>query len=338
MRWTSSTTATSSPTAWRTTTASTTARAARPASRRSPTCTATSPSSTTATSRPRPWPSTAYVLRPGRACGRHRQLRQVRRHHRQLRHDHRHRDFRNRHRECLWRITEGKYYGHFSNSGDIVAYASVGTLAGDYAAGRSFATGTALYGSEIGLTENTGSITAYAITHVEDSENAATAISFAFGAKNAATQSSTIVNAGDIAVSARADFGFASAYGTFVQGGYAGLTTNTGAITAIARSDNGMPSRSARTPMRRSSNTRAATRPAATTRPSPAMRAWRTLAISAPVHRRSVAGLCLRHRRDRPGDRVDLEYRAHFRVGGRRRRTRDRQPHACGRRLGDARQ
>ena len=136
-------------------------------------------------------------------------------------------------------ITEGKYYGHFSNSGDIVAYASVGTLAGDYAAGRSFATGTALYGSEIGLTENTGSITAYAITHVEDNENAATAISFAFGAKNAATQSSTIINAGDIAVSARADFGFASAYGTFVQGGYAGLTTNTGAITAIARSDNG---------------------------------------------------------------------------------------------------
>ncbi|NUS61276.1 MAG: autotransporter domain-containing protein, partial [Lysobacter sp.] len=132
-------------------------------------------------------------------------------------------------------VVHGKYYGHMVNSGDIVAYAYAGSLATDSYAARTAASGVRLFYAEVGITENTGSIVATAISHAEDGHYAGDTIAFAYGTLTDAWRSVGIVNSGDIEANAQADFGDARAYGSMVRGGYDATTDNTG--TMIARAD-----------------------------------------------------------------------------------------------------
>ncbi len=142
-------------------------------------------------------------------------------------------------------IGHGKYSTSVVNGAgaSIVAEASAGTLAGDSYGGRAVSFGTHVFGQgmEQGVIYNAGSIASRAsVTAGEASANPG--IASAWGASIGAYSSvlaGSVVNLGDIEAAASADFGYATAYGAFVQVGYDAEIANEGGIHASATAASG---------------------------------------------------------------------------------------------------
>ncbi len=137
-------------------------------------------------------------------------------------------------------VGHGKYSTSVVNAAgaSILAEASAGTLVGDSYGGRAVSFGTHVFGNgmEHGLVYNAGSIVSHA-TATADSASANPTIASAWGASVGAYSnvvSGTIVNLGDVEAAASADFGHATAYGSYVLAGTAAATSNQGTIFASA--------------------------------------------------------------------------------------------------------
>lgn len=130
-------------------------------------------------------------------------------------------------------IAHGKYTSHLVNDATIYASASVGSVAADLNGGRSVAFGTHMFGSgmEYGLTENAGTIVAHATATADGGANEEPGMAGAWGSAVGAysdVKAGAVVNAGDIEAAASADFGYATAFGTYVLTQNESSTTNTG--------------------------------------------------------------------------------------------------------------
>lgn len=143
-------------------------------------------------------------------------------------------------------IAHGKYSSHIVNEAgaSIVASASAGSLAGDQYAGRAFSFGTQTFGNgmDYAVTYNAGSIVSHAVVTPDGTETPIGSIAGAFGSSigyNSGIESGTLVNLGSVEAAASADFGYASAYGTFVRSQYDSVITNTGDILASASATGG---------------------------------------------------------------------------------------------------
>jgi outer membrane autotransporter protein len=143
-------------------------------------------------------------------------------------------------------VGHGKYSTGVSNlaGASIVASATAGSLYSDAYGGRSFAAGVRVFGSGMqqGTVYNAGSIAASATVAADGGANANRSIATAYGASVGAYSSildGSVVNRGDISAGASADFGYATAYGSFVQARYHADTSNEGAIAATASASAG---------------------------------------------------------------------------------------------------
>jgi outer membrane autotransporter protein len=142
-------------------------------------------------------------------------------------------------------IGHGKYSTSVVNAAgaSILAEASAGTSAGDAYGGRSVSFGTHVFGNGMdhGVVYNAGSIVSHA-TVTSESASPNPGIASAWGAAVGAysnIQSGAVVNLGDIEATARADFGYATAYGSYILAGTAAATSNDGTIFASADAANG---------------------------------------------------------------------------------------------------
>src|SRR5690606_14644258 len=102
--------------------------------------------------------------------------------------------------------------------------------------GRAVAMGLKVFHSDHALIHNDGLVVAQAIVTGE-ARNDAPAIASSWGAEigyNSNVLDGVIDNAGRIESYARADFGYATAYGSFVFAGYEAVTVNSGDIVAVA--------------------------------------------------------------------------------------------------------
>ncbi|MGN6113604.1 MAG: autotransporter outer membrane beta-barrel domain-containing protein [Luteimonas sp.] len=143
-------------------------------------------------------------------------------------------------------IGHGKYSTEVSNlaGASIVVSATAGSLYSDAYGGRTFAAGVRVFGSgmEQGTVYNAGSISASATVTADGGANASHSIATAYGASigaYSAVLGGSVVNRGDIVADASAEFGYATAYGSFVQTQYHSDTSNDGTITAAASADGG---------------------------------------------------------------------------------------------------
>lgn len=141
-------------------------------------------------------------------------------------------------------IAHGKYTSHLVNDATIYAAASVGSVASDLNGGRAVAFGAHMFGSgmEYGLSENAGTIVAHATSTADGGANEEPGMASAWGSAIGAysdVKAGAVVNAGDIEAAASAEFGFATAFGTYVLTQNASSTTNTGHVRASATADNG---------------------------------------------------------------------------------------------------
>ncbi|GAB3097479.1 hypothetical protein GCM10027159_17720 [Lysobacter terrae] len=142
-------------------------------------------------------------------------------------------------------VSQGKYTANLINAAgaSIFAYASVGSLASDNTGGRAVSFGTHMFrGADEALTYNAGTIVSRAVATADGGPNASRGLAMAFGSSvgyNSGIERAALVNRGDIDASADAAFGYASAYGSFVQSQYASATTNADSIRATATADNG---------------------------------------------------------------------------------------------------
>lgn len=134
----------------------------------------------------------------------------------------------------------GKYYTHVSNDagGHIVASASTGSLLSDSYGGRAIAMGAKVYGSTRAVIDNAGSIVAQAVANPDGGANAGPSLAKAWGATIGAystVASGSVVNFGDIAAGATADYGHATAFGTYVRD----ITNNPTAVVVASTANNG---------------------------------------------------------------------------------------------------
>lgn len=143
-------------------------------------------------------------------------------------------------------VGHGKYSTNIVNDADasIVALASVDSLYSDAYGGRAFSAGTRVFGRGMqqGVVYNAGSIVSHATVTADGGPNAGRSIATAYGASvgaYSAILNGSVVNMGDIEAAASADFGYATAYGSFVLAQYRSETSNAGAITAAASAANG---------------------------------------------------------------------------------------------------
>ncbi|HEY0662928.1 MAG TPA: autotransporter outer membrane beta-barrel domain-containing protein [Lysobacter sp.] len=143
-------------------------------------------------------------------------------------------------------VARGKYSSHIVNEAgaSILASATVGSLAGDYSAGRAVSFGTQIFkrGMEEAVTYNAGSIVSHATVTADGTEMPIGSIATAFGSSigyNSVVMRGEVVNVGSIEAAASADFGYASAYGAFVATDYDAVITNDGDIRADASATGG---------------------------------------------------------------------------------------------------
>lgn len=143
-------------------------------------------------------------------------------------------------------IGHGKYSTSVVNAAGakIVAQAVSGTLDGDNYGGRAVSFGTHVFGNGMdhGSVYNAGSIISSA-TATAQAASPSPSFASAWGASIGAysnVHAGTIVNIGDIEASARADFGSATAYGSYILSGPSAVTSNTGTILASADAVGGM--------------------------------------------------------------------------------------------------
>jgi outer membrane autotransporter protein len=142
-------------------------------------------------------------------------------------------------------ITHGKYTSHFVNDATIYASASVGSVASDLNGGRAVAFGSHMFGAGMayGLAENAGTIVAHATSTAGGGKNEEPGMASAWGSAIGAysdVQAGAVVNAGDIEAAASAEFGYATAFGTYVLTQNASSTTNTGRVRSSATANNGV--------------------------------------------------------------------------------------------------
>lgn len=141
-------------------------------------------------------------------------------------------------------MVTGKYSGNLINEAGatITAQAMVGSLYSDAYAGRAVTFGVHTFRTDHGSIYNAGTVISHATVTADGGANASRSLATAFGASigyNSVSQTGEIVNLGDVEAVASADFGYASAYGTFVQGQYDSSTDNTGNIRAGATAADG---------------------------------------------------------------------------------------------------
>jgi len=142
-------------------------------------------------------------------------------------------------------MNRSKYYSHLINDagGSIVASASVGSLLSDEYGGRAVSFGTHSFGNgSSGVTYNAGSIVSHAVVTADGAANEHRSIASAWGAAVGAYSNmtrGTVINAGDIEAAASADFGYATAFGSYVLTHYDSSTSNTGTIRSNAIASNG---------------------------------------------------------------------------------------------------
>lgn len=142
-------------------------------------------------------------------------------------------------------IGHGKYSTSVVNAAgaEILAEALSGSLAGDAYGGRAVSFGVHVFGNGMdhGLVYNAGSIVSRAeVASASANQNAS--IASAWGAALGAysnIQSGTLVNLGDIEATADADFGYATAYGSYILAGASASTSNAGTIFASAKATDG---------------------------------------------------------------------------------------------------
>ncbi len=137
----------------------------------------------------------------------------------------------------------GKYSNDITNAAgaSIFAYASAGSIPGDPERATAVAWGTQTWGSDFATTYNAGSIVAQAMV-TPDAAAAHGGIASAYGStvgRYSGIMESALVNLGDIEAAAQADFGYATAYGTYVHGRDLATIANDGGITASATADAG---------------------------------------------------------------------------------------------------
>ncbi|WP_154659503.1 autotransporter outer membrane beta-barrel domain-containing protein [Arenimonas composti] len=133
-------------------------------------------------------------------------------------------------------VGEGKYNTDVVNQGEVFAIATAGSDAASAYGGRAVAMGLKVFHSDHALIHNDGLVVAQAIVTGE-ARNDAPAIASSWGAEigyNSNVLDGVIDNAGRIESYARADFGYATAYGSFVFAGYEAVTVNSGDIVAVA--------------------------------------------------------------------------------------------------------
>ena len=142
-------------------------------------------------------------------------------------------------------IGHGKYSTDVVNAAgaSIVAQASTGSLASDTYGGRTVSFGVHVFGNGMdhGVIYNAGSIASHASATAE-SANPGPTIASAWGASIGAYSnvlSGTIINLGDIEATASADFGSATAYGSYILSATSAATSNVGTLFASAEAVNG---------------------------------------------------------------------------------------------------
>lgn len=142
-------------------------------------------------------------------------------------------------------VGHGKYTTHVVNAAgaDILAEASAGSLEGDAYGGRAITMGVKVFGRgmEQGEIYNAGSIVSHASV-ASGSANPNPSIASAWGASIGAYSdvvAGTITNLGDIEATASADFGYATAYGTYDLVATVAAMSNAGTIFARADAANG---------------------------------------------------------------------------------------------------
>lgn len=141
-------------------------------------------------------------------------------------------------------MVTGKYSGNLINEtgATIAAQATVGSLYSDAYGGRAVSFGVHTFRTDHGGIYNAGTVISHATATADGGANASRSLATAFGASigyNSVSLTGEVVNLGDVEAVASADFGYASAYGTFVQAQYDSRTENTGAIRAGAIAANG---------------------------------------------------------------------------------------------------
>lgn len=144
-------------------------------------------------------------------------------------------------------IGHGKYTTHVVNAAgaSILAEASAGSLAGDSYDGRAVTFGVHVFGRgmEYGLVENDGSIASHAsVTSGQANATQGLGIASAWGASVGAYSdviAGGVVNHGDIEATASADFGSATAYGSYILTATHANTSNQGTIFASADASHG---------------------------------------------------------------------------------------------------
>jgi len=143
-------------------------------------------------------------------------------------------------------VARGKYSSHIVNEAGARIYASatVGSLAGDYSAGHAVSFGTQIFkrGMDYAVTYNAGSIVSHAVVTPDGTGTTIGSIATAFGSSigyNSAVLRGEVDNVGSIEAAASADFGYASAYGAFVNTEYDAGITNAGDIRADASATGG---------------------------------------------------------------------------------------------------
>jgi hypothetical protein len=138
-------------------------------------------------------------------------------------------------------VAKGKYSANIVNDASIVAIAQVGTLASDAYGANAVAMGSKIFGSDYSYAANDGSIVAQATVTADGAftfPSTALAMGSSIGAYSHSV-TGNIVNRGDIQAVARADFGYATAYGTYIRSLYDSSTSNDGDVLAVANATNG---------------------------------------------------------------------------------------------------
>ena len=138
-------------------------------------------------------------------------------------------------------VAHGKYSANIVNDANIVAIAQVGTQASDAYGAHAVAMGSKIFGSDYAYASNDGSIVAHAIVTADGAfafPSTALAIGSSIGAYSHSV-TGNLVNHGDIESVAGADFGYATAYGTYVRSLLNSSTSNDGDVLAVATATNG---------------------------------------------------------------------------------------------------
>ncbi len=146
-------------------------------------------------------------------------------------------------------FANGKVQNSLVNSAgaSILAYANTGSLYGDYYGGKAFATGAEIFGGNLGVLYNAGTIVAQATVTPDGGVNTIRSEALALAIELRTHGTGLLVNVGDVHASASADFGYATAFGARLPGNPIGNYTNSyettlenaGTITATADADYG---------------------------------------------------------------------------------------------------